>query len=112
MALAAAAQALRAAGLPGLPAGALVVLVSQAPGTADGTAREFTGPDPAALSSRWEAPPAKAAVVHLSHACASAAFAASFARTGCCPDSATPRWWSAPAPSTVRVPPAWTSSGP
>ncbi|OKI61610.1 beta-ketoacyl synthase N-terminal-like domain-containing protein [Streptomyces sp. MJM1172] len=80
MALAAAAQALRAAGLPGLPAGALVVLVSQAPGTADGTAREFTGPDPAALLAALGASPDQAAVVHLSHACASAAFAASFAR--------------------------------
>ncbi|MER7402482.1 beta-ketoacyl synthase N-terminal-like domain-containing protein [Streptomyces sp. NPDC000070] len=77
----AAREALAAARLPALPAGSLVILVSQAraplPGR-DGEPHagqeEFFGPPD---DLRW----AGASVLHLSHACASAAFAVALART-------------------------------
>ncbi|MGW1777065.1 beta-ketoacyl synthase N-terminal-like domain-containing protein [Streptomyces sp. NPDC002104] len=85
LALTAARQALRAAGLRRLPRGALVVIVSQAlelsaDMPAPGPGRDFTGPDPDALLAACGSAPGAAAVVHLSHACASAAFGAAFAR--------------------------------
>ncbi|OKK14258.1 hypothetical protein AMK16_30895 [Streptomyces sp. CB00455] len=88
LALSAARQALRAAGLRRLPQGALVVIVSQAPEPsgkmirpgAPRRGRDFTGPDPDALLAACAGTPGGAAVVHLSHACASAAFGAAFAR--------------------------------
>ncbi|MEV7026641.1 3-oxoacyl-ACP synthase, partial [Kitasatospora sp. NPDC093558] len=77
--LAALAEAQRAARLPALPPGTLVILVGQAPTPEDGgqldeDQRELFGPS-AALR------PDGAAVLHLSHACASAAFAVALART-------------------------------
>ncbi|MFB7469011.1 beta-ketoacyl synthase N-terminal-like domain-containing protein [Streptomyces sp. NPDC056224] len=88
LALSAARQALRAAGLRRLPQGALVVIVSQAlelsadPSSpqAPGRGRDVTGPDPDPLLAACGSAPGEAAVVHLSHACASAAFGAVFAR--------------------------------
>lgn len=94
LALTAARQALRAAGLRRLPDGSLVVIVSQAlelsvevpgPGrnaTGPGVAAvgDFAGPDPDVLLAACGAAPGATAVVHLSHACASAAFGAAFAR--------------------------------
>ncbi|MFH8385258.1 beta-ketoacyl synthase N-terminal-like domain-containing protein [Kitasatospora sp. NPDC018058] len=80
MARTAARQALRAAGLPRLPDGSLVVLVSQAPGGARGSDGDFTGPGPDPLLAALGTSADRVTVVHLSHACASAAFAASFAR--------------------------------
>ncbi|MCY0937622.1 beta-ketoacyl synthase N-terminal-like domain-containing protein [Streptomyces sp. H34-S4] len=88
LALTAARQALRAAGLHRLPEGALVVIVSQALELSTGThaphapvpGRDFAGPDPDALLAACGSTPGAAAVVHLSHACASAAFGAVFAR--------------------------------
>ncbi|MFD7703712.1 beta-ketoacyl synthase N-terminal-like domain-containing protein [Streptomyces caelestis] len=83
LATAAARQALAAAGLTGLPDGSLLVVVSQAPalGTApDGHGGDFAGPRPEALLEACRADARRTSVVHLSHACASAAFAAAFAR--------------------------------
>lgn len=79
----AARQALRAAGLPSLPRGALVVIVSQAMGVvvdAPGAGRDFAGPDPDGLLAACGSDAGGAVVVHLSHACASGAFGAVFAR--------------------------------
>ncbi|MCZ0983683.1 beta-ketoacyl synthase N-terminal-like domain-containing protein [Streptomyces diastatochromogenes] len=83
LATTAARQALDAAGLPALPDGALVVLVSQTPVLTDPEAErngDFAGPRPQALLAACRADARRTTVVHLSHACASAAFAASFAR--------------------------------
>ncbi|MCY0942956.1 beta-ketoacyl synthase N-terminal-like domain-containing protein [Streptomyces antarcticus] len=80
MALAAAGQALHAASLPRLPDGSLVVLVSQAPRSAAGADGDFTGPAPEKLLAALGSSVDRVSVVHLSHACASAAFGASFAR--------------------------------
>ncbi|MER5571369.1 beta-ketoacyl synthase N-terminal-like domain-containing protein [Streptomyces goshikiensis] len=89
LALTAARQALRAAGLRRLPEGALVVIVSQAlelsagglSPDAPGSGGDFTGPDPdALLAACGGRPEAAVVVVHLSHACASAAFGVAFAR--------------------------------
>ncbi|WP_031073154.1 beta-ketoacyl synthase N-terminal-like domain-containing protein [Streptomyces sp. NRRL WC-3742] len=76
---AALAEAQRSARLPVLPPGALVILVGQAPapeggGQLDGEEWELFGPSA-------ELRPDGAAVLHLSHACASAAFAVALART-------------------------------
>ncbi|MEV4943465.1 beta-ketoacyl synthase N-terminal-like domain-containing protein [Streptomyces zaomyceticus] len=79
----AARQALDAAGLHGLPDDSLLVVVSQTPVlTAPDTERhsDFTGPRPEVLLAACRADARRTTVVHLSHACASAAFAASFAR--------------------------------
>ncbi|MFD0076668.1 beta-ketoacyl synthase N-terminal-like domain-containing protein [Streptomyces sp. NPDC127166] len=76
-------QALDAAGLPGLPDGSLLVVVSQTPVLTDPEAErngDFAGPRPEALLAACRAGTRRTTVVHLSHACASAAFAASFAR--------------------------------
>ncbi|MFH8407852.1 beta-ketoacyl synthase N-terminal-like domain-containing protein [Streptomyces sp. NPDC018019] len=81
-------EAVEAAGLPGVPADALVILVGQAPlpgrdAEAPATGgdlaayREFLGPDPADALAPGRAP---GRVLHLSHACASAVFAVGFAR--------------------------------
>ncbi|MFJ3906199.1 beta-ketoacyl synthase N-terminal-like domain-containing protein [Streptomyces sp. NPDC090025] len=87
LATTAARQALDAAGLPRLPVGSLLVIVSQAPTLTDPAADpaaerdgDFAGPRPGALLAAVGADRAATTVVHLSHACASAAFAASFAR--------------------------------
>ncbi|MFI8326256.1 beta-ketoacyl synthase N-terminal-like domain-containing protein [Streptomyces sp. NPDC085529] len=83
LATTAARQALDAAGLPALPDGALIVIVSQTPVlTAPEAGRDgdFAGPGPEALLAACRADARRTTVVHLSHACASAAFAASFAR--------------------------------
>ncbi|GAA3492888.1 beta-ketoacyl synthase N-terminal-like domain-containing protein [Streptomyces cremeus] len=86
----AARQALADAGLNRLPAGSLVVVVSQAPydtdpyetdqHEADRTGTDFTGPSPTALLDAIGTPHTAVTVTHLSHACASAAFGAAFAR--------------------------------
>ncbi|KAA6214898.1 3-oxoacyl-ACP synthase [Streptomyces albofaciens JCM 4342] len=80
-------EAVEAAGLPGVPRDALVILVGQAPypgpetvadAASDPAAhREFLGPDPAGALGPAFAP---GRVLHLSHACASAVFAVGFAR--------------------------------
>ena len=85
LATGAARQALAAAGLTGLPDGSLLVVVSQAPAPApgpgpDGQDGDFTGPHPEALLTACRADARRTHVVHLSHACASAAYAAAFAR--------------------------------
>ncbi|KUN77858.1 hypothetical protein AQJ66_32050 [Streptomyces bungoensis] len=82
LATAAVRQALAAAGLPGLPDGSLLVVVSQAPafGGAPDEGGDFTGPRFEALLAACRADARRTHVVHLSHACASAAFAAAFAR--------------------------------
>ncbi|ROQ23164.1 3-oxoacyl-[acyl-carrier-protein] synthase II [Streptomyces sp. PanSC19] len=83
LATTAARQALDAAGLPALPDGSLLVVVSQTPLLNDPQAErngDFAGPRPEALLAACRADARRTTVVHLSHACASAAFAASFAR--------------------------------
>ncbi|MFF3775664.1 beta-ketoacyl synthase N-terminal-like domain-containing protein [Streptomyces sp. NPDC004288] len=83
LATTAARQALGAADLPGLPDGSLLVVVSQTPALTDPEADrtgDFAGPRPEALLAACRAGARSTTVVHLSHACASAAFAASFAR--------------------------------
>ncbi|SEE69038.1 3-oxoacyl-[acyl-carrier-protein] synthase II [Streptomyces sp. 2231.1] len=83
LATAAARQALAAAGLTGLPDGSLLVVVSQAPAlgtTAGEQDGDFAGPHPEALLTACLADARRTHVVHLSHACASAAYAAAFAR--------------------------------
>ncbi|MGW6917523.1 beta-ketoacyl synthase N-terminal-like domain-containing protein [Kitasatospora sp. NPDC054939] len=74
------AEALAAAGLPGLPAGALVVLVGQAPAVGAGAppeAAELVGPR---LRAAEGVPLFGGAPFYLSHACASAAFGLALAR--------------------------------
>ncbi|MGW7409795.1 beta-ketoacyl synthase N-terminal-like domain-containing protein [Streptomyces sp. NPDC054833] len=83
LATAAARQALAAAGLTGLPDGSLLVVVSQAPALGAAPAEhdgDFAGPCPEALLTACRADARRTNVVHLSHACASAAYAAAFAR--------------------------------
>ncbi|MFH8592860.1 beta-ketoacyl synthase N-terminal-like domain-containing protein [Streptomyces rimosus] len=77
------AEAVEAAGLPGVPRDALVILVGQAPdpgretGADPASEQEFLGPDPSGTLGPAFAP---GRVLHLSHACASAVFAVGFAR--------------------------------
>ncbi|MGR6975114.1 beta-ketoacyl synthase N-terminal-like domain-containing protein [Streptomyces cynarae] len=83
LATAATRQALAAAGLTGLPDGSLLVVVSQTPAlraVPDEQSGDFAGPHPEALFAACRTDARRTSVVHLSHACASAAFAAAFAR--------------------------------
>jgi 3-oxoacyl-[acyl-carrier-protein] synthase II len=82
-AIGAARQALEAAGLPRLPDGSLMVVVSQtltlsAPNV--GQRSDFAGQRTEPLLAACGTDARRTTVVHLSHACASAAFAAAYAR--------------------------------